>query len=105
MINYTHMEKENFDAIAAGEAEWVKTVDNFYHTFHPLIEDVPSGKMAARELGVDPQSGEPIFARISKNGPCVQMGNSDTEKPPGDGGHCAGSQWNPGRRSGRPGWS
>jgi DNA topoisomerase-1 len=79
--DFTAREEENFDAIAAGEAEWVKTVDNFYHTFHPLIEDVPSGKMAARELGVDPQSGEPIFARISKNGPCVQMGNSDTEKP------------------------
>jgi DNA topoisomerase-1 len=79
--DFTAREEENFDAIAAGEAEWVKTVDNFYHTFHPLIQQVPSGKMAARELGVDPVSGEPIFARISKNGPCVQLGNSDTEKP------------------------
>jgi DNA topoisomerase-1 len=56
-------------------------VDNFYHTFHPLIQQVPSGKMAARELGVDHATGEPVFARISKNGPCVQLGNSDTEKP------------------------
>ena len=79
--DFTAREEENFDAIAAGEAEWVKTVDNFYHTFHPLIQQVPSGKMAARELGVDPTTGEPIFARISKNGPCVQMGNSETEKP------------------------
>ena len=79
--DFTAREEENFDAIAAGEAEWVKMVDNFYHTFHPLIQQVPSGKMAARELGVDPVSGEPIFARISKNGPCVQLGNSDTEKP------------------------
>ena len=79
--DFTAREEENFDAIAAGEAEWVKTVDNFYHTFHPLIQQVPSGKMAARELGVDPATGEPVFARISKNGPCVQMGNSDTEKP------------------------
>ena len=79
--DFTAREEENFDAIAAGEAEWVKTVDNFYHTFHPLIQQVPSGKMAARELGVDPATGEPVFARISKNGPCVQMGNSETEKP------------------------
>ena len=79
--DFTAREEENFDAIAAGEAEWVKTVDKFYHTFHPLIQQVPSGKMAARELGVDPTTGEPIFARISKNGPCVQLGNSDTEKP------------------------
>ena len=79
--DFTAREEENFDAIAAGEAEWVKTVDKFYHTFHPLIQQVPSGKMAARELGVDPTTGEPVFARISKNGPCVQMGNSETEKP------------------------
>ena len=79
--DFTAREEENFDYIAAGEAEWVKTVDNFYHTFHPLIQQVPAGKMAARELGVDPASGEPVFARISKNGPCVQLGNSDTEKP------------------------
>ena len=79
--DFTAREEENFDAIAAGEAEWVKTVDNFYHTFHPLIQQVPSGKMAARELGVDPATGGPVFARISKNGPCVQMGNSETEKP------------------------
>ena len=79
--DFTAREEENFDSIAAGEAEWVKTVDNFYHTFHPLIQQVPAGKMAARELGVDPVSGEPVFARISKNGPCVQLGNSDTEKP------------------------
>ena len=79
--DFTAREEENFDSIAAGDAEWVKTVDNFYHTFHPLIQQVPVGKMAARELGVDPATGEPVFARISKNGPCVQLGNSETEKP------------------------
>ena len=79
--DFTAREEENFDSIAAGDAEWVKTVDNFYHTFHPLIQQVPAGKMAARELGVDPATGEPVFARISKNGPCVQLGNSETEKP------------------------
>ena len=79
--DFTAREEENFDSVAAGQAEWVQTVDNFYHTFHPLIQQVPAGKMAARELGVDPATGEPVLARISKNGPCVQLGNSDTEKP------------------------
>lgn len=73
--------EESFDAIAAGEANWVKTVDEFYKTFHPLIQKVPAGKMAARFVGNHPQTGEPILARITKNGPCVQLGNSDTEKP------------------------
>ena len=79
--DFTAHSEESFDAIAAGEADWVQTVDEFYHTFHPLIQQVPTGKMAARLVGKHPQTGEPVLARISKNGPCVQLGDSDTEKP------------------------
>ena len=79
--DFTAKEEENFDAIAAGNADWVSNVDTFYHTFHPMIQQVPSGKVAARYIGKDPESGEPVLARISKNGPCVQLGDSDTEKP------------------------
>ena len=79
--DFTAQSEENFDAIAAGDANWVQTVDEFYQTFHPLIKQVPSGKMAARFIGNHPQTGEPIFARITKNGPCVQLGDSDSEKP------------------------
>ena len=79
--DFTAHEEENFDSIAAGKADWVQTVDQFYHAFHPLIESVPAGKMAARQLGTDPETGEPVFARISKNGPCIQIGNSDDKKP------------------------
>ena len=79
--DFTAHSEESFDAIAAGEANWVQTVDEFYQTFHPLIKQVPAGKMAARFIGKHPQTGEPILARITKNGPCVQLGDSDTEKP------------------------
>ncbi len=79
--DFTAHEEENFDSIAAGKADWVQTVDQFYHAFHPLIESVPAGKMAARQLGTDPETGEPVFARVSKNGPCIQIGNSDDKKP------------------------
>ncbi len=79
--DFTAHEEENFDSIAAGKADWVSTVDNFYQTFHPMIANIPAGKMAARPLGTDPESGEPVFARISKNGPCVQIGNRDDQKP------------------------
>ena len=79
--DFTAQSEENFDAIATGDANWVQTVDEFYQTFHPLIKQVPSGKMAARFIGNHPQTGEPIFARITKNGPCVQLGDSDSEKP------------------------
>ena len=79
--DFTAHEEENFDSIADGKADWVQTVDQFYRAFHPLIESVPAGKMAARPLGNDPETGEPVFARISKNGPCIQIGNSDDKKP------------------------
>ena len=79
--NFTAHSEESFDAIAAGEVNWVQAVDDFYQTFHPLIKQVPTGKVAARYIGKDPESGEPVLARISKNGPCVQLGDSDTEKP------------------------
>lgn len=73
--------EENFDAIATGEANWVEVVDRFYQTFHPLIKQVPAGKVAARLIGYHPTTNEPILARITKNGPCVQLGDSEVEKP------------------------
>ena len=79
--DFTANEEEQFDAISAGQANWVNTVDEFYHTFHPLIEQVPAGKMAAREIGYHPETGEVVVARITKNGPCIQIGNSDEKKP------------------------
>lgn len=79
--DFTAQSEESFDAIAAGEADWVQAVDDFYQTFHPLIQQVPTGKMAARLIGQHPETGEPVLARITKNGPCVQIGDSDDKKP------------------------
>lgn len=79
--DFTATEEANFDKIATGEANWVNTVDTFYHTFHPLTEKVPSGKLPGRKLGIDAASGEPVIAKITKLGPCIQIGDSDDEKP------------------------
>ena len=79
--DFTAKEEENFDKIAEGKADWTKVVDSFYKTFHPLISQVPSGKIAGRSLGIDPQTGEEVFARITKNGPCVQIGTIEGDKP------------------------
>ena len=79
--NFTAHEEEQFDRIAAGRADWVKTVDTFYKTFHPLVSAVPSGKVEGRFLGNDPETGQPITAKISKIGPCVQMGDAADAKP------------------------
>ena len=79
--DFTAHEEENFDNIALGKADWVKTVDDFYRTFHPRIKQVPAGKVAGRLLGTHPETGEPVYAKISKNGPCIQMGDAIEDKP------------------------
>ncbi len=79
--DFTAHEEEQFDRIAVGRADWVNTVDTFYKTFQPLLSSIPSGKVAGRELGIDPISGQPVIAKISKIGPCVQLGDAANDKP------------------------
>lgn len=79
--DFTAHEEENFDRIAEGKADWVQTVDTFYKAFHPQLLAIPSGKVAGRDLGNDPTTGEPVIAKISKMGPCIQIGANNSEKP------------------------
>ena len=79
--DFTAHEEEQFDRIAAGRADWVDTVDKFYKTFQPLLSSIPSGKVEGRFLGNDPETGLPVTAKISKIGPCVQMGDAAEAKP------------------------
>ncbi|MCQ2334488.1 MAG: type I DNA topoisomerase [Paludibacteraceae bacterium] len=80
--DFTAEAEMSFDQIAEGQADWQKVVDSFYNTFHPSIEDVPVGKIPGRELGVDPQTGMPVTAKISKGGPCVQLGSTESDEKP-----------------------
>ena len=79
--DFTAHEEEQFDKIAVGRADWSETVDKFYKTLKPLLSSIPSGKVEGRMLGNDPVSGEPVIAKISKIGPCVQIGDAANEKP------------------------
>ena len=79
--DFTAHEEEQFDRIAVGKADWVKTVDTFYKTFKPLLSSISSGKVSGRVLGNDPATGQPVIAKISKIGPCVQLGDAAGDKP------------------------
>ena len=79
--DFTAHEEEQFDKIAVGRADWQETVDKFYKTLKPLLSSIPSGKVEGRMLGNDPVSGEPVVAKISKIGPCVQIGDATNDKP------------------------
>lgn len=78
--DFTATEEQNFDLIAEGKADWVKTVDQFYLTFHPMLEHIPAGKMAGRELGTD-DTGATYVAKITKIGPTIQRNIPNEDKP------------------------
>ena len=79
--DFTANEEEQFDRIAEGKADWIQLVDTFYKTFKPLLSSIPSGKLAGRLVGDDPVTGLPVYAKISKIGPCVQLGDATGDKP------------------------
>ena len=80
--DFTSNSEKQFDEVAEGNADWRETVDQFYQTFEPLIKKVPSGKIAARVLGIDPKTGLEVSAKIAKNGPCIQIGSTDSDEKP-----------------------
>lgn len=85
--DFTARVEDDFDKIAAGKQQWQQMIANFYKEFHPLIkesEDVSRQEVSqARELGTDPKTGEPIFARFGRYGPMLQRGDTaDESKKP-----------------------
>lgn len=84
--DFTANAEKDFDLIAEGKEGWVEVIKNFYGNFHNLVEksaDVSREESTqTRQLGTDPKSGKPIFARYGKYGPMLQKGEtSDEEKP------------------------
>jgi DNA topoisomerase-1 len=81
--DFTALVEADFDNIAAGKQTWDKMIADFYKTFHPLVEKseaVPRSEVSqARELGTDPKSGEPIYARFGRYGPMLLKGDTEDE--------------------------
>ena len=82
--NFTAKVEKEFDAIAEGEENWTKVIDNFYQAFHPVVEQTAAirteHKVGERQLGIDPKSGKPVFVKIGRFGPVAQIGESNPEK-------------------------
>lgn len=83
--SFTANIEEEFDKIAMGKEEWNKMVAEFYQPFHKRVENTLENAERAkgeRELGTDPQSGKPVFARMGRYGPMVQIGKQEDEEKP-----------------------
>ena len=81
--NFTASVEKEFDAVAEGEMVWTDAIDKFYKLFHPIVEEAASvrteHKVGERELGIDPKSGKPVFVKIGRYGPVVQIGQAHPE--------------------------
>ena len=84
--NFTAKVELDFDKIASGEEQWKDMVKQFYDGFEPIVEKTINArdehKAGERQLGTDPKSGRPVFVKIGRFGPVVQIGSADdAEKP------------------------
>lgn len=83
--NFTAGVEKQFDEIAGGDLEWGKMIASFYSPFHKSIDEALSRKermTGTRELGTDPATGLPVFVKMSKYGPVVQLGEAKPGQKP-----------------------
>ncbi len=85
-FDFTAKVEAEFDKIAAGKKEWSKMMKSFDKEFEPQVDKVMNSrqehKAGEREIGIDPKSGKPVFVKIGRFGPVVQIGSADdAEKP------------------------
>jgi DNA topoisomerase-1 len=80
---FTAKIENEFDEIANGKVKWNKMVDDFYT---PFKKDVTTTMETAerisgeRELGIEPESGKKVIARMGRFGPMVQIGDTSNEE-------------------------
>jgi DNA topoisomerase-1 len=82
---FTARIEEEFDEVALGKMQWNKMIDDFYNPFKQDVNktiETAERISGERELGVEPQSGKPVIARMGRYGPMVQIGKTEDEEKP-----------------------
>jgi DNA topoisomerase-1 len=84
--NFTAKVEQDFDKIAEGNEKWTDIMKAFYKSFEPTVEKTMNArqehKAGERQLGKDPKTGKPVFVKIGRFGPVVQIGSAeDKDKP------------------------
>ncbi len=84
--NFTANVEGKFDKIAEGKAGWTDMIKKFDKSFEPIVEKTMNiraeHKVGERELGIDPKSNKPVFVKIGRFGPVIQIGTADDEDKP-----------------------
>ena len=84
--NFTANVEQEFDTIADGKEQWTDMLKDFYKQFEPKVEATMNSrqehKAGERQLGIEEATGKPVFVKIGRFGPVVQIGTAeDAEKP------------------------
>ncbi len=84
--NFTAKVEQDFDKIAEGGETWTKMLKTFDKNFEPTVDKAMNSrnehKAGERQIGIDPRTGKPVFVKIGRFGPVVQIGSAeDKEKP------------------------
>ena len=84
--NFTAKVEQDFDRIAEGDEAWTDMMKQFYKSFEPVVEKTMNSrqqhKAGERLLGKDPKTGRPVFVKIGRFGPVVQIGSADDKEKP-----------------------
>lgn len=83
IMNYgfTASVEEEFDEIASGTLKRKDMIAKFYNPFHQQVIET-TGKERVnteRQLGVHPNNGKIVIARIGRFGPMIQIGSQEDE--------------------------
>lgn len=84
--NFTATVEHEFDRIAEGKVLWTDVMHHFDKEFEPTVDKVMNArsehKAGERQIGIDPKTGHPVFVKIGRYGPVIQIGQAtDSEKP------------------------
>ena len=75
--NFTASVEKEFDHVANGELTWHDMITRFYSPFHTQVdkalETQTDKESQSRLLGIDPETGREVKARIGRYGPMVEI--------------------------------
>lgn len=84
--NFTAKTEKTLDEIADGKTDWVSMLENFYKDFEPLVEKSENvsreESTQTKQIGIDPSTKLPIFARFGRYGLMLQRGATESDDKP-----------------------
>ncbi len=85
--DFTATMENSLDDIAEKDKQWQPLIAEFYHPFHEAIQKkteelTKEETVGMRDLGTDPETKKPVYARVGRYGAFVQLGSKDDEEKP-----------------------